>query len=137
MVRGLVRTLFCVVVIGLIGAAAAAWYVQRHGLSARDEPSALETAVPLRLRPLAIPSDQRARTNPLPATAANVRDGMEHFADHCAICHANTGAGDTPVGRGLYPHPPILREARTQSLTAGEMFSIIQNGIAFTGMRAS
>lgn len=136
MVRGLVRALLLLLVTVMIGAGVVGWYIQRHGLSARAEPSGLETAVALRLRHLSIPADQRARTNPLQATAGNVRDGMEHFADHCALCHANTGAGDTPIGRGLYPHPPILREARTQSLTDGEMFSIIQNGIRFTGMPA-
>ena len=136
MVRFLVRAFLLFVVIGAIGAGAGMWYIQRHGLSARAEPTTLETAVALRLRHLSIPADQRARTNPLPATAANVHDGMEHFADHCAICHSNTGVGDTPLARGLYPHPPVMREARTQSLTDGELFSIIQNGIRFTGMPA-
>jgi mono/diheme cytochrome c family protein len=93
-------------------------------------------AIALRLRHLSIPEDQRARKNPLDATAANVRAGMEHFADHCAICHSNSGVGDTALARGLYPHPPIMREERTQSLTDGELFSIIQNGIRFTGMPA-
>jgi mono/diheme cytochrome c family protein len=74
--------------------------------------------------------------NPLPASAENLREGLEHFADHCAVCHGNSGAGDTPIGRGLYPKPPVLREARTQSLSDGEIFSIIQNGIRFTGMPA-
>jgi mono/diheme cytochrome c family protein len=136
MVRSLVRALLLLCVIGVIGAGVTVWYIQRHGLSARAEPTALETAIARRLRNLSIPADQRALPNPLPATAENIRDGMEHFADHCAICHANTGVGDTPIGRGLYPHPPILREAATQALTDGEMFSIIQNGIRFTGMPA-
>ena len=136
MVRFLVRAFLLFVVVGAIGAGAAMWYVQRHGLSARAEPSALETAVALRLRHLSIPASERARPNPLPATAANVHDGMEHFADHCALCHSNSGVGDTPIARGLYPHPPILREDRTQSLTDGELFFIIQNGVRFTGMPA-
>ncbi len=61
---------------------------------------------------------------------------MEHFADHCALCQSNSGVGDPPLARGLYPHPPIMREDRTQSLSDGELFSIIQNGIRFTGMPA-
>ena len=136
MVRVLVRASLLLLVAGAIGAGATMYYIQRHGLSARAEPTALETAVALRLRHLSIPADQRARTNPLQATAANLRDGMEHFADHCAMCHSNSGVGDTSLARGLYPHPPIMREERTQSLTDGELFSIIQNGIRFTGMPA-
>lgn len=31
--------------------------------------------------------------NPLPATAENLREGLEHFADHRAVCHGNSGAG--------------------------------------------
>jgi mono/diheme cytochrome c family protein len=136
MFKALVRLIVLLFVVGVVVAAGAVWFVQRHGLSARDEPSRIETEVALRLRHLAIPADQRDRKNPLQATTANVNDGMEHFADHCAICHSNTGVGDTPLARGLYPHPPIMREDRTQSLTDGEMFAIIQNGIRFTGMPA-
>ena len=136
MFKALVRLIVLLFVVGVVVAAGAVWFVQRHGLSARDEPSRIETEVALRLRHLAIPADQRDRKNPLQATTANVQDGMEHFADHCAICHSNTGVGDTALARGLYPHPPIMREDRTQSLTDGEMFAIIQNGIRFTGMPA-
>jgi mono/diheme cytochrome c family protein len=35
---------------------------------------------------------------------------MEHFADHCATCHANDGGGDTSFGKGLYPKPPDMRQ---------------------------
>jgi len=136
MIRFLVRAFLLFVAVGVIGAGAGMWYIQQHGLSARAEPTMLETAVALRLRHLSIPADQRARTNPVQPTPANVQDGMEHFADHCALCHSNSGVGDTPLARGLYPHPPIMREDRTQSLTDGELFSIIQNGIRFTGMPA-
>ena len=136
MVKSLVRAVLLLLVLGVVGAAIAIWFVQRHGLSARAEPTGLETAIALRLRHLSIPADQRDRKNPLQPTPDNLKEGMEHFADHCALCHSNSGVGDTPIARGLYPHPPILREARTQSLTDGEMFSIIQNGIRFTGMPA-
>jgi mono/diheme cytochrome c family protein len=135
-VKSLVRAVALLLVLGAMGAGMAIWFVQRHGLSARAEPTALETAVALRLRHLSIPADQRDRRNPLQPTADNLKEGMEHFADHCALCHSNSGVGDTAIARGLYPHPPILREARTQSLSDGELFAIIQNGIRFTGMPA-
>ena len=38
------------------------------------------------------------------------------------------------INRGLYPPAPDLREPGTQGLTDGELFSIIKNGIRFTGM---
>jgi len=137
----MIRFLFRTVILLIVALAAAAglgyWYVQ-HGapFSARAVPSRLEAAVARRVRHLSMPADQRARKSPLPATAENLGEGLEHFADHCAMCHANNGSGDTPIGRGLYPKPPVLRDAGTQSLSDGELFSIIQNGIRFTGMPA-
>jgi mono/diheme cytochrome c family protein len=137
MVRWLFRALVVCVALGAMAAGALAWYLKSHTpFSSRAEPTRLESAVARRLRGLSIPADQRAKVNPLPATAENLSEGLEHFADHCAVCHGNSGAGDTPIGRGLYPKPPVLREPRTQSLSDGELFSIIQNGIRFTGMPA-
>lgn len=66
-----------------------------------------------------------------PSTFAEARD---HFADHCAICHANNGSGKTQVNSALYPPAPDLRKPETQSLTEGEIFYIIKNGIRFMGM---
>jgi mono/diheme cytochrome c family protein len=137
MIRWLFRTVILLAVALAAAAGLAYWYVQRAApFSARAEPTRLESAIALRLRHLSIPAAERAKANPLPANADNLREGLEHFADHCAVCHGNSGAGDTPIGRGLYPKPPILRDARTQSLSDGELFSIIQNGIRFTGMPA-
>ncbi|MBZ5529264.1 MAG: cytochrome c, partial [Acidobacteriia bacterium] len=89
-----------------------------------------------RVRHLAIPAGARDAANPVPATPTALREGMMHFADHCATCHGNDGSGDTAYGRGLFPKPPDLRRARTQELSDGELFWIIENGVRFTGMPA-
>lgn len=107
----------------------------RRGFSARDEPSALEAVVARSMRALAVPAKARDMRNPVPASPENIREGMEHFADHCASCHANNGNGDTMYGRGLYPKPPDMRK-QTQSMTDGEIYYTIQNGIRLTGMPA-
>lgn len=52
------------------------------------------------------------------------------------MCHANDGSGQTEIGRNLYPKAPDMRGPATQSLTDGELFYIIHNGIRFTGMPA-
>ena len=39
-----------------------------------------------------------------------------------------------PINAGLYPPAPDLRESGGQSLSDGELFYIIKNGIRFTGM---
>jgi len=109
-------------------------YVNGHGFDARGEPGRLETAVALRLRSMAIPPQARNRANPEPATEESFREALTHFADHCAVCHGNDGAGQTDFGRGLYPKPPDLRGARSQGLTDGELFYIIERGVPLTGM---
>jgi hypothetical protein len=40
------------------------------------------------------------------------------------------------MGRSFFPPAPDMRASRTQSLTDGELFSIIENGIRLTGMPA-
>ena len=118
---------------------AALWgaiWVAFHGVSARGEPSAFETFVARNLRHLAIPAGARDTKNPVAASPEVVAEGRAHFADHCAVCHANDGGGDTDIGHGLYPKPPDMRKEGTQSLSDGEIFYIIRNGVRFTGMPA-
>ena len=85
---------------------------------------------------MAIPREVMTRPNPVPATPDAIVSGMRHFADHCAVCHANNGSGDTEMGRGLYPRVPDMRAEPTQALTDGELFHIIENGVRLTGMPA-
>jgi mono/diheme cytochrome c family protein len=122
------------IVVALIAVAAAS--VLHNGVSARAKPTALETMMAREVRHMAIPARARSLQNPAAETPDNLRDARLHFADHCAICHANDGRGDTLIGRNLYPKPPDLRHDETQKLADGELFWIIENGIRFTGMPA-
>jgi mono/diheme cytochrome c family protein len=74
--------------------------------------------------------------NPMSATPELLVAGRRHFADHCASCHANDGSGNTEMGQKLYPRTPDMRLPRTQELSDGELYYIIENGIRFTGMPA-
>lgn len=133
------RFLFRLIVLVFAAAALVAaglWYVASRGVSARTEPTRLEEALAVKLRTLAIPSSARSMANAVPDSAGTIAEALEHYADHCAMCHGNDGRGQTDLGRGLYPKPPDLRQSRTQSLSDGELFYIIQNGVRFTGMPA-
>jgi mono/diheme cytochrome c family protein len=110
--------------------------ILHDGLSSRATPTAVEVALARNVRHLAIPSTARSAQNPLLDSPEDLRDARLHFADHCAVCHANDGSGDSTIGAGLYPKPPDLRLPRTQDLTDGELFWIIENGVRFTGMPA-
>ena len=83
---------------------------------------------------MAIPSSARALPNPIPVSADVIAEGMAHYADHCATCHANDGSGKTEMGQGLYPRAPDMRLPATQDLSDGELFYVIEHGIRFTGM---
>jgi mono/diheme cytochrome c family protein len=106
------------------------------GLSARATPTRLEAFVARNARHLAIPRNARLTQNPVLDSPEEQREARLHFADHCAICHANDGSGDTPIGNALYPRPPDLRKPETQELSDGELYWIIENGVRFTGMPA-
>ncbi len=110
--------------------------VLHDGLSARATPTRLEALLARNARNLAIPSNARLAQNPVLESPEDLREARLHFADHCAICHANDGSGHSEIGDGLYPKPPDLRLPQTQNLTDGELFWIIENGVRFTGMPA-
>jgi mono/diheme cytochrome c family protein len=126
-VSGVVLTTVTLLVAGLV-------YLRATGLDAMSEPGPVEARVARAARRLAIPSSIRTMANPVPKSAEAVAGGMAHFADHCAVCHANDGSGQTEMGRGLYPKAPDMRLDATQQLSDGELFYIIEHGIRFTGM---
>lgn len=134
--KAFLRAFVVLLLVGGVAMAAAAYSISRRGLSTRTEPSRVEEFMARSMRRLATPSDVRGVKNPVEPTEAVLDEGLEHFADHCAVCHANDGSGHTEIGRGLYPRAPDMRLAATQDLSDGELFSIIENGIRLTGMPA-
>src|SRR5919112_3817833 len=126
MFRLIRRLIVAVLALIGLGAVAAAAMLMQGGISARPEPGRLELAVAPRLRAMAIPASARQARNPVPASDEAIADGLEHFADHCAMCHANDGSGNTEIGRALYPRVPDMRQPATQNLSDGELFYIIE-----------
>jgi mono/diheme cytochrome c family protein len=131
------RSLLLGLVAGFVVVAiATGWSIVRRGFSARDAPSSVEKFVARRVRALAVPARARDARNPVSPSPDVFADARAHFADHCAVCHANDGSGRTTIGQNLYPKAPDMREPDTQRLTDGELYDIIQNGIRLTGMPA-
>jgi mono/diheme cytochrome c family protein len=120
----------------VVATAAYGLILVRRGFSALATPSAIEEFAATTARKLAVPSAYRQLRNPIMPSTQNIRAGMEHFADHCATCHANDGGGQTLFGKGLYPKPPDLRAAGTQSKSDGELYYTIENGVRLSGMPA-
>ena len=104
--------------------------------SAKGKPSELENTLARLVRHWATPSEFRDATNPIPFSTEILKEGLHHFADHCATCHANDGSGKTDMGPNFYPPTPDLRDQAIQSMSDGELFYIIHYGVRFTGMPA-
>ena len=124
-----------VCLIAIVGIAVVG-YILRVGLSARDQPRSVDEFVARTIRRVVVARQARGLSNPIASSRAALVEARAHYADHCAVCHANDGSGDTEMGRGLFPKAPDMRLASTQNLSDGELFWIIENGIRFTGMPA-
>lgn len=128
---------FIVMGVGIVGALGWIGYqLFTTGFSAKTEPHALEVFIARQIRHLAIPIEQRNRQNPIPLSPDVIKESLAHFADHCATCHANDGSGQTPIGKNVNPKALDLRLPDIQSMSDGEIFWVIHNGIRFTAMPA-
>ena len=121
----------------LLGVTGGAWlygFLTAHGFSAQAKPSWYEAWLARHVRQLATDPSAKRLHNPVVPTPLALAEARDHYADHCALCHANDGSGNTAMGQKMYPPAPDMRQRETQELTDGELFQIIRNGIRFTGM---
>jgi mono/diheme cytochrome c family protein len=73
--------------------------------------------------------------NPLLATPENIKEGQEHFAHHCGICHGLDGqATGVPFAEKMSPPIPSLTSNEVQEYKDGQLKWIIENGINPSGM---
>ena len=128
------RRLWIAVVVIAVVSGAALFAVRGLGVSARPQPSWVETRAALLLRQWMTPERYKNLKNPVSAAPAAITSAREHFADHCASCHGNNGSGETAIGKALYPKAPDMRAAHTQALSDGELFYFIEQGVRLTGM---
>jgi predicted CXXCH cytochrome family protein len=125
-----------VVVLTVIVGVGALYQWLMPGLSsARIAEGPLETRIAKWLLHQSVPAAAKARTNPLKDDPAEIAAGGALFKQKCEVCHAYDGGGKTQIGSGEYPRPPPLR-ATVASISDGEMFYHIRNGIRNTGMPA-
>ncbi len=68
-------------------------------------------------------------TNPLPATDANLKAGMDLFLDACAGCH------DSGFGATFYPHAPQFAAA-PPDMPDWQLFWLVNHGVRYSGMSA-
>ena len=73
--------------------------------------------------------------NPVPATDANLIDGMKVYTMNCALCHGALDNKPSPLQHSMYPPPPQLI---LEPLDDPEwhIFFAIRSGVRYTGMPA-
>ncbi|WP_226489033.1 cytochrome c/FTR1 family iron permease [Pseudomonas sp. B20] len=72
-----------------------------------------------------------------PAITPDPARGAPLYAQHCSVCHGESGAGDGPAGIGLEPPPSNLRDtARLDRLSLYDLYNATGLGIAGTDMPA-
>lgn len=65
-----------------------------------------------------IPADYASKTNPLAGNADAATAGAAIYAERCASCHGDTGAGDGAAAAALDPKPAKLAGAgNSEALT--------------------
>ena len=63
--------------------------------------------------------------------------GAPLYAQHCSVCHGDTGAGDGPAGVGMTPPPSNLRDTtRLDRLSLYAIYSTLGLGVEGTDMPA-
>jgi mono/diheme cytochrome c family protein len=129
-------TVAAIAVIAAVSVTAALYMYALPGFSsARPQPPGMEVAIATWLLRHSVPDAARQQRNPLGADAADIAAGRDLFRHDCEICHGYDGSGRTQIGGGEYPRPPPLRSLLA-SVTDGEAFYHIRNGIRNTGMPA-
>jgi mono/diheme cytochrome c family protein len=128
--------IFSLIVLAFVGCLMLVGRLIQRGFSTRDKPTAIEASLATSMRDVAIPPRYKVMKNPAAATPEVLHEAMAHWADHCAVCHANNGSGDTMFGKDLYPRPPDLRQQGAQQMSDGELYYTIKNGVRLSGMPA-
>jgi mono/diheme cytochrome c family protein len=67
-------------------------------------------------------------------TSMSLAAGKDLYGADCASCHGPDGHALTSAGRGMLPRAVALDSDNVQSYSDRELFSIIREGIRFTGM---
>ena len=74
--------------------------------------------------------------NPFAGDRAAVDEGLVEFRESCVTCHGAGKIAPSEFAAGLNPGAPSLGSKEIRSMSDGELFWVISNGIRATGMPA-
>lgn len=91
-------------------------YIASHSLNARVEKEAPKSAA-------------------IPPSEPNLLAGADVYRMNCRLCHGMPNQPESPIARGMYPHPPQLFKGKgVTDDPPGETYWKVKNGIRLTGM---
>ena len=73
-----------------------------------------------------VPADKKARNSTIKFDATTSKAGESAYTKNCVSCHGDPTKGNSL--KSLSPVPPDLASAKTQELTDGELFYILNTG---------
>ena len=136
MMRKLIYAWAAIALLGSVAIAVTGLVLWSKGFGSRPHPSDLESNIAMKAYDSSVPNRYEAMKNPLEAKAVNLIEAGGHYEEHCAVCHADNGGGDTKFHGIMYTRPTDLRSDETQGMSDGELYWVIRNGVRWSGMPA-
>ena len=133
------KGIFLGIALTLVVALGGAYALVRSGLipaNADAQPGWLETWAADTSLDATMERDAPKGGNPVPPTEQNLFDGVQLFAQNCAVCHgsAKGAAAPSPIAKGEYPRPPQFATDGVEDDPEGDSFWKIKHGVRLTGM---
>lgn len=135
MLKGIILGVVLTLAIALIGA----YSLVQSGLipaNADGKPGWLELWMARTSLDATLQREAPKGPNPVPLTEQNLLNGVQLYAQNCAVCHgsAKGAASPSPIAEGEYPKPPQLATDGVEDDPEGYSFWKIKHGIRLTGM---
>ena len=81
-----------------------------------------------------VPDDAKKLKSPIAVSGETVSAGKKLYERHCAVCHGDDGKGNTDMAESLPKRPADLTRKEMTSVSEGEVFWIVTNGLTKSGM---
>jgi len=135
MMKGIFAGIALTLVVGLL----IGYLLVRSGripANADAEPGKLETWMAGTSLTATLHRQAPTEQNPVALTDQNLSEGVDLFAQNCAVCHGSARGDDaaSPIAKGLYQKPPQFATEGVEDDPEGFSYWKIKHGIRLTAM---
>lgn len=131
------KFLLAILVVLLLVGGVAAFVVEtgRVPIAATAPPDVVDRFA-LAAKPKAVARGAAGLQVKVPADAASLARGRDHYVEHCLPCHGAPGVKPAEFAEGMNPKPPDVDGTLVQHYDDAQLFWVVKNGIRATGMPA-